>query len=79
MVRFDIDCGTNETAVEWQRRFTSVGNGGNPNDLNLPPKRKMLAFLNPFGGRGRAPQKWREAQEMLDFAHIDVTLKHTER
>jgi len=28
---------------------------------DLPPKRKMLALLNPFGGKGRAIRKWKEA------------------
>ena len=47
--------------------------------LSLPPKRKVLALLNPFGGRGLAPRKWEKAKEILNLCYIDVTLKHTER
>ena len=38
-----------------------------------------MALLNPFGGAGAAPRKYEEAKTLLDLAHIDFTLKHTER
>ena len=44
----------------------------------LPYKRKILALLNPFGGRGLAPRIWQKAKEMFLFGHLDVTLRHTE-
>lgn len=43
------------------------------------PKKKVLALLNPFGGMGLAPRKWEIAKEIIDLAHIDITLKETER
>ena len=48
-------------------------------DGEKPPRRKILALLNPFGGRGRAPAKWEIALEILNLAHLDVTLRPTER
>jgi len=38
-----------------------------------------LALLNPFGGMGLAPRKWLVAKEIFDLAHVDITLKETER
>ena len=45
----------------------------------MPVKKRLLALLNPFGGMGLAPRKWVVAKEILDLAHVDVTLKETER
>jgi len=45
----------------------------------LPPKRKILALLNPFGGEGRALEIYAEVKKMLDNAHLDITIVHTER
>lgn len=45
----------------------------------MPRKKKLLALLNPFGGMGLAPKKWEVAKEILNLAHVDITLKQTER
>jgi len=45
----------------------------------MPAKKKILALLNPFGGMGLAPRKYNVAKEILDVAHIEITLKETER
>ena len=47
----------------------------------MPPKRRVLALLNPFGGRGLGPSIWEKAKtSIFDKAkHLEVTLKHTER
>ena len=65
---------------KWRVRIIQAAYGGNPKIKDtLPPKRKVLALLNPFGGRGLAPRKWETAKEIFDLCYIDVTLKHTER
>jgi diacylglycerol kinase family enzyme len=38
-------------------------------------KKKVLALLNPFGGMGLAPRKWETAKEILNLAHVEITLK----
>jgi sphingosine kinase len=43
------------------------------------PKRRILALLNPFGGRGMAPGKWQTALQILNLAHVTITLRPTER
>jgi hypothetical protein len=45
----------------------------------LPQKKKLLTLLNPFGGGGKAPAKWVKAKQLLDYCHLDIILKHTER
>ena len=73
-------CESSEQAKEWQTRLIQVAYGGDVNITDqLPPKKKILALLNPFGGMGLAPRKWEVAKQIIDKAHIDVTLKETER
>lgn len=47
----------------------------------MPPKRRILALLNPFGGRGLAPRIWQKAKTLIfdKTNHLDITLRHTER
>ena len=35
--------------------------------------------MNPFGGGGGVFGKWKKAKKILDKAHVDITLKKTER
>ena len=73
-------CNSADEAKEWKNRVLQAAYGGDPNIKDLePPKKRVLALLNPFGGMGLAPRKWQTAKEILDLAHIDITLKETER
>ena len=50
--------------------------GGDPRDgTNLVPRKKILALLNPFGGRGLAPAKWETAKEIFNKSHVDVEMR----
>ena len=35
-------------------------------DIELPKKRKLLIFLNPFSNNGRAARQWRKAKSIID-------------
>jgi len=72
-------CPDEATAKQWYVRFTHVATNGDPTLTNsLPEKRKILAFLNPFGGRGLAPRIWQHALTILELGHVSITLRHTE-
>ncbi len=45
------------------------------------PKRKILVFINPFGGAGAAVANWAEAQPLFDLAksRIEYEVIETER
>jgi len=63
----------------WYVTFVQLANGGDPLKTDvLPEKRRILALLNPFGGRGLAPRIWEHAKTLLDLGHLDITLRHTE-
>ena len=52
-------CGSEQTAKEWQNRIIQAGYGGDPRIKDsVPEKKKILALLNPFGGRGLAAVKF---------------------
>ena len=73
-------CDTKQSAIEWKNRVIQAGYCGDPKIKDcVPEKKKILALLNPFGGRGLAAVKFEEAKELLDLCHIEITLKHTER
>jgi sphingosine kinase len=75
-----VICSNGQEAKEWQCRVINAAYGGDPTVCNnMPEKKRILALLNPFGGGGKAPAKWDKAKMLLDFCHIDVTLKYTER
>ena len=38
-----------------------------------------MVLINPFGGAGAAAQAWIDAQPILENAHVDLTVKETER
>ena len=44
-----------------------------------PPRRKVLVLINPFGGAGAAARNFETARPLLEDAHIDMTVKWTER
>lgn len=76
----DVVCSSAREAHEWENRIINAGYGADPKDKeSLPRKKKILALLNPFGGRGLAPRKYEVAMELLNLCHIEVELKHTER
>lgn len=45
----------------------------------LPPKRKLLIFLNPFSNHGRAARVWLLAKQVLNKAYINQVFIETER
>jgi len=70
-----IQCDTPVSAQEWYCRLINSAYNGDPNECTeTVPKKKVLALLNPFGGMGLAPRKWEKARQILDLAHLDVTL-----
>jgi len=52
---------------------------GHHANIVVPPKRKYLALMNPFGGGGGVQEKWEQAKKILDKAHIEIVLRETER
>ena len=47
-------------AQEWQTRIINAAYGADPTDFEkVVPKKRILALLNPFGGGGKAPKKWK--------------------
>jgi sphingosine kinase len=48
---------------------------------HLPKKRKVLVFINPFGGAGAAAANWLIARPMFELAgsRIEYTVLETER
>jgi len=75
-----VICENGQEAKEWQIRVINAAYGGDPTVCDsMPPKKRLLALLNPFGGAGKAPGKWEKAKQLLDYCHVDITLKHTER
>jgi len=72
-------CPDEATAKQWYVHFTQVATNGELTlTTSLPGKRKILAFLNPFGGRGLAPRIWEHALTILELGHVSITLRHTE-
>ena len=64
----------------WVERFkTNVSNLFECVDEELPQKRKLLIFLNPFSCAGRAARVWRRARIILDKAYINQYFIETER
>lgn len=54
-MRIEFCCESDKQANEWYIRLVNLANGGQvTNYTELLPKRKLLALLNPFGGRGLA-------------------------
>ena len=73
-------CENAQEAKEWQARVINAAYGGDPTVCDsVPQKKRILALLNPFGGAGKAAGKWEKAKLLLDYCHVDITLKHTER
>lgn len=55
MHHFDMICDSEQTATEWKNRIIQAGYGGDAKIVDqVPEKKKILALLNPFGGRGLA-------------------------
>ena len=45
----------------------------------MPPKRKLLTIVNPFGGDKKGKLIYNDVKKMLGVAHIDVTMMYSER
>ena len=47
----------------------------------LPKKRRVLVFINPFGGAGAAATNWLVARPLFEFAdsRLEYTVIETER
>ena len=52
---------------------------GKEAQAEAPRARKMLILANPFGGAGAAARNWLVAKPFFDVAHVDYTLRWTER
>ena len=50
-----------------------------PFDLGIPPKRRVLAFVNPVSGVKKAQSVFEEAHPVFEKAHMDVELILTSR
>jgi hypothetical protein len=44
------------------------------NDVYLKPKRKMLVFLNPIGGSGKALKMWNSVFLILRIAYLSILI-----
>merc|ERR1740128_282523 len=49
------------------------------NNMVIGRRKKMLVFVNPVSGRGRAKQIWKEVARMLEEAEIDFETVITNR
>mmetsp|Transcript_34564 Transcript_34564/g.33769 ORF Transcript_34564/g.33769 Transcript_34564/m.33769 type:complete len:89 (+) Transcript_34564:566-832(+) len=45
----------------------------------MPPKRKLLVLINPFGGAGAAERNWQLAEVILNKCYVVMTIIRTER
>ena len=36
-------------------------------------------LINPFGGGGAAAAAWNSSRPLIEKAHVELTIKHTER
>lgn len=77
----DFCCDTPELAKEWLCRLSQVASGsGTILDKDMPPKRQVLALLNPFGGQGNGEAIWQKANSSIfqKAAHLEVQLRKTD-
>ncbi len=42
------------------------------NELEMPPKRKIVFIINPFGGKGTARQIWEKVKTLLEIANVEA-------
>jgi sphingosine kinase len=51
--------------------------GINKLPIELTLKKKMLLFINPFGGRGTAIKVWNQVKHIFDLANIEIEIFKT--
>ena len=63
----------NEIVKEWVRSTRCLLRGVEP-DKEQPPKQRIVVFVNPAGGKGKAFDIWNNVSDMFEVANIDTTV-----